>query len=116
MMVAVFSNARTTVSAKKEGEDGWREAFNTAFRAGGVMGFSLCALSLMILYLLCLIYRHVLQIDGTTPLLMASQQGHAAVVNALLMSRANVDQADVSPRGPHGTNDCLLCRFSTSTP
>jgi len=63
-MVAVFSNARTTVSAKKEGEDGWREAFNTAFRAGGVMGYSLCALSLMILYLLCLIYRHVLQIDG----------------------------------------------------
>jgi H+-translocating diphosphatase len=64
MMVAVFSNARTTVSAKKEGEDGWREAFNTAFRAGGVMGYSLCALSLMTLYLLCLIYRHVLQIDG----------------------------------------------------
>ena len=34
MMVAVFSNARTTVSAKKEGEEGWRAAFNVAFRAG----------------------------------------------------------------------------------
>jgi Na+/H+-translocating membrane pyrophosphatase len=34
MMVAVFSNARTTVSAKKEGEEGWKAAFNCAFRAG----------------------------------------------------------------------------------
>ena len=59
-----LSNARAIVSAKKEGENEGREQFNTAFRAGGVMGFSLCALSLMILYLLCLIYRHVLQIDG----------------------------------------------------
>jgi H+-translocating diphosphatase len=44
MIMAVFSNARATVSAKG-GEDGWREAFDTAFRAGGVMGYSLCALS-----------------------------------------------------------------------
>merc|ERR1719329_1190006 len=64
MMVAVFSNARTTVSAKKEGEEGWRSAFNCAFRAGGVMGYSLCALSLMILYLLCLMYRSMMQTDG----------------------------------------------------
>ena len=41
MMVAVYSNARTTVSAKKEGEDGWVAAFNVAFRAGGVMGYVL---------------------------------------------------------------------------
>jgi hypothetical protein len=44
--------------AKKDGEDGWREAFNTAFRAGeysgGIMGYLPCAISL-ILYLLCLI-------------------------------------------------------------
>jgi len=59
MMVAVYSNARTTVSAKKEGEYGWSAAFNTAFRAGGVMGYSLCSLSLMILYTLCLIYRGI---------------------------------------------------------
>mmetsp|Transcript_45298 Transcript_45298/g.92478 ORF Transcript_45298/g.92478 Transcript_45298/m.92478 type:complete len:896 (-) Transcript_45298:201-2888(-) len=57
MMVAVFSNARTAVSAKKDGEKGWMESFNTAFRAGGVMGYSLCSLSLMILYILCLFYR-----------------------------------------------------------
>jgi len=64
MMVAVFSNARTTVSAKKEGEEGWRAAFNVAFRAGGVMGYSLCALSLMTLYCLCLFYRTLFQTNG----------------------------------------------------
>jgi H+-translocating diphosphatase len=35
MKVAVFSNVRTTVSAQKPG---WTECFNTAFRAGAVMG------------------------------------------------------------------------------
>jgi len=57
MMVAVYSNARTTVSAKREGEAGWTASFNTAFRAGGVMGYSLCAISLMVLYFLALLYR-----------------------------------------------------------
>ncbi|EKX46666.1 hypothetical protein GUITHDRAFT_162896 [Guillardia theta CCMP2712] len=67
MMVAVYSNARTTVSAKKEGEYGWSAAFNTAFRAGGVMGYSLCSLSLMILYTLCLVYRGIFTgADGKT--------------------------------------------------
>jgi len=65
MMVAVFSNARTTVSAKKEGEEGWRAAFNVAFRAGGVMGYSLCALSLMTLYCLCLFFRHIFETNGS---------------------------------------------------
>ena len=84
------SNARTTVSAKKEGEvhvsaylcvrphtstcvliplymcpqEGWCAAFNTAFRAGGVMGYSLCALSLMTLYSLCLLYREIFTTNG----------------------------------------------------
>jgi len=57
MMVAVFSNARTTVSAKYVGEEGWRRSFNCAFRAGGVMGYSLVALSMCVLYTLALIYR-----------------------------------------------------------
>ena len=59
MTVAVYSNARTTVAAKA---DGWKDAFNTAFRAGGVMGFSLSGLALLVLYLLCTLlnlrYRH----------------------------------------------------------
>jgi inorganic pyrophosphatase len=39
MKVAVYSNVRTTVSAQKSG---WKNCFNTAFRAGAVMGFALC--------------------------------------------------------------------------
>ena len=108
MMVAVYSNARTAVSAKKQGEAGWTASFNCAFRAvichcppwslpraggaaplpqgwrraglpvvtclaraacwccscavwvqGGVMGYSLVAISMMILYCLALIYREI---------------------------------------------------------
>ena len=30
----MYSNARTTVMAKKDGAEGWKGSFNTAFRAG----------------------------------------------------------------------------------
>ena len=50
MKVAVFANARTTVMAA--GPNPWTDAFNTAFRAGSVMGFSLCGLSMLVLYVL----------------------------------------------------------------
>ena len=65
MMVAVYSNARTAVSAKKQGEAGWTSSFNCAFRAGGVMGYSLVAISMVILYCLALIYREIFsKFDG----------------------------------------------------
>jgi H+-translocating diphosphatase len=57
MMVAVYSNARTTISAQKDNEDGWTAAFNTAFRAGGVMGYSLVSISMMVLFVLIIIFR-----------------------------------------------------------
>eukprot|EP00940_MAST-03C_sp_MAST-3C-sp2_P001600 g1600.t1 len=56
MMVAVYANARTTKSAMSK-SDGWTASFNTAFRAGGVMGFSLCGLALLILYVTIRICR-----------------------------------------------------------
>jgi inorganic pyrophosphatase len=52
MMVAVFSNARTTQMARADGPAGWTGSFNTAFRAGGVMGFSLSAISLLVFHAL----------------------------------------------------------------
>jgi len=55
--VAVFANARTAVSALDAGEKGWTGSFNTAFQSGAIMGFSLCGLSLFVLYSMCLIYR-----------------------------------------------------------
>ena len=54
MKVAVYSNVRTTVSAQKAG---WTACFNTAFRAGAVMGFALCAAGLIMLYLTMLAFR-----------------------------------------------------------
>jgi len=55
MKVAVYSNARTTISAMSA--DQWTNAFNTAFCAGGVMGFCLCGLALLVLYALAVIFE-----------------------------------------------------------
>jgi Na+/H+-translocating membrane pyrophosphatase len=54
MKVAVYSNVRTTISAQKPG---WTACFNTAFRAGAVMGFALCAAGLLMLYGTMLVFR-----------------------------------------------------------
>mmetsp|Transcript_7222 Transcript_7222/g.9387 ORF Transcript_7222/g.9387 Transcript_7222/m.9387 type:complete len:746 (+) Transcript_7222:89-2326(+) len=54
MKVAVYSNVRTTISAQKPG---WTACFNTAFRAGAVMGFALCAAGLLMLYVTMLLFR-----------------------------------------------------------
>jgi Inorganic H+ pyrophosphatase len=54
MKVAVFSNVRTTISAQKPG---WTACFNTAFRAGAVMGFALCGLGLLMLYSTMLCFK-----------------------------------------------------------
>jgi H+-translocating diphosphatase len=54
MKVAVYSNVRTTISAQKSG---WTHCFNTAFRAGAVMGFALCSLGLLMLYGTMMIFR-----------------------------------------------------------
>ena len=54
MKVAVFSNVRTTINAQKEG---FVECFNTAFRAGSVMGFALTGLGILVLYVTLLVYK-----------------------------------------------------------
>merc|ERR1719469_767498 len=53
MKVAVYSNVRTTVSAQ---QPGYTACFNTAFRAGAVMGFALCGLGMITLYLCMLAF------------------------------------------------------------
>lgn len=54
MRVAVFSNVRTTISAQK---GGFSDSFNAAFRGGGVVGFALTGLGLVVLYLTLLTFR-----------------------------------------------------------
>jgi len=61
MSVAVYANARVTVEAVKPGAAGWRGSFNAAFIAGSVMGFALCGLALIVLFILISIY---LNLDG----------------------------------------------------
>merc|ERR1712195_174706 len=56
MTVAVYSNTRVTVEAVKPGSEGWRGSFNAAFIAGSVMGFALCGLALIVLYILIEMY------------------------------------------------------------
>jgi H+-translocating diphosphatase len=53
MKVAVFSNVRTTINAQR---DGYEHCFNTAFRAGAVMGFALTGLGILVLYGTLMIY------------------------------------------------------------
>merc|ERR1719336_2485017 len=45
-----------TLSAVKK-EDGYTKAFNVAFRGGGVMGYLLCSLGVLVLWILLTIYR-----------------------------------------------------------
>jgi inorganic pyrophosphatase len=53
MKIAVFSNSRTALMAQQ----GLAPAFNTAFKAGMVMGFSLNALGLIVLFILIQCFR-----------------------------------------------------------
>eukprot|EP00750_Incisomonas_marina_P024713 INCI514.1.p1 GENE.INCI514.1~~INCI514.1.p1 ORF type:complete len:900 (-),score=119.72 INCI514.1:800-3427(-) len=66
MIVAVYANARTTKQAMQSDDDkAWRDSFNAAFRAGGVMGYSLCGISLLMCYILIRVYDSVYPIGGT---------------------------------------------------
>jgi len=59
MMVAVYSNARTTISAMETPNSlAWKSSFNAAFRAGGVMGYALTGMALLVLYSLICVYSH----------------------------------------------------------
>lgn len=56
MKVAVFSNARTTISCADR-QSPYEKGFNTSFRAGSVVGFGLVCATLLSLYLLLVIFN-----------------------------------------------------------
>jgi len=57
MMVATYTNARCCVMASIAPDTvAWKESFNAAFRGGGVMGFALSGLGLLVMYFLMLTY------------------------------------------------------------
>lgn len=58
MQIATFSNYRTTLAAKTS----LGAAFKTAFRAGVVIGFTLVAVSMLVLLALIFIYKNMMGI------------------------------------------------------
>ena len=57
MMVATYTNARCAIMASMAPEStAWKEGFNAAFRGGGVMGFALSGLGLLVMYVLMVMY------------------------------------------------------------
>lgn len=57
MMVATYTNARCAIMASMAPEStAWKESFNAAFRGGGVMGFALSGLGLLVMYVLMVMY------------------------------------------------------------
>merc|ERR1719284_1409806 len=73
MKIATFSNARTTKAARLFG---YKEAFNTAFRAGGVMGYALCSFGILVLWVLLTLYRRVLPEEADWAILMDCVAGY----------------------------------------
>jgi inorganic pyrophosphatase len=73
MKIATFSNARTTKAARLFG---YKEAFNTAFRAGGVMGYALCSFGILVLWILLTLYRRVLPEEKDWAVLMDCVAGY----------------------------------------
>jgi H(+)-translocating pyrophosphatase len=53
MMIAVQANSRTALQAQR----GYVPAFRTAFRAGAVLGFALCGLALIVLFILIMLFQ-----------------------------------------------------------
>ena len=59
MTIAVYSNARTATMCQVS----WTDGFNTAFRAGSVMGFCLTSFGLLILYASIYVFRFFMHWD-----------------------------------------------------
>lgn len=85
MMVAVYSNARTTVCAMREGATGWTDSFNTAFRAGGVMGYALTSLALLVLYAIIVIYEIAYPIETKSKYLFEAVAGYGLGGSSIAM-------------------------------
>jgi inorganic pyrophosphatase len=80
MKVAVFANVRTTINAVSNGEfrdaEAWTKSFNTAFQAGGVMGFALCGLALGLLFVLMVAFNHTYDFSDNAEILFECIAGY----------------------------------------
>jgi inorganic pyrophosphatase len=74
MMIATYSNARTTLACANN--KGFTLGFNTAFRGGSVMGYALCSLGVLVLWILLQYYRSVYPDSSTWEALFDSVAGY----------------------------------------
>ena len=63
MAVATSSNYRTTLEAKHS----LGRAFNTAYRAGCVIGFTIVSISMMVLMVIILVYKDFMKVEDQAP-------------------------------------------------
>ncbi|CAM9406892.1 unnamed protein product [Chrysoparadoxa australica] len=82
MKVAVFSNVRTTIGAQ---QSGWSAAFNVAFRAGGVMGYALTSLAIVVLYVALSGYRFYFAKSSDWSLMMDCISGYGLGGSSIAM-------------------------------
>jgi hypothetical protein len=113
MMIAVQANSRTALQAQR----GYVPAFRTAFRAGAVLGFALCGLALIVLFILIMIISSKLQFPSF------ADNGRAAVRGWRQRSghdgsRALASVRDRSPRTASAARRlrCLAASAAASTP
>jgi Na+/H+-translocating membrane pyrophosphatase len=64
MKVAVYANVRTTINCLLN--QGFKEGFNTAFRAGSVLGFAVTGLGILVLYLMMIAFYQYFEQDQWT--------------------------------------------------
>eukprot|EP01083_Nonionella_stella_P163085 535929_1 len=120
MKVAVFANARTTkAAAQNYGEAQYTAAFNMAFRAGGCMGFCLCSIGLLVLWILLRVFSGYFAVDqydimmdcisgyglGGSCIAMFGRVGggiytKAADVGADLVGKCDLNIPEDDPRNP----------------
>jgi len=120
MKVAVFSNARTTkAAAETRGDAQYTAAFNMAFRAGSCMGFCLCSLGILVLWLLIKVFAGYFEVDeydvmmdcisgyglGGSAIAMFGRVGggiytKAADVGADLVGKCDLGIPEDDPRNP----------------
>jgi inorganic pyrophosphatase len=120
MRVAVFANARTAkAAAENKGSEQYTRAFNMAFRAGNTMGFCLCSLGILILWVLLQVYKNFFDVDtydimmdcisgyglGGSSIAMFGRVGggiytKAADVGADLVGKCDLGIPEDDPRNP----------------
>ena len=99
MMIAVFTNARCTMTATLSPDAvAWKESFNVAFRGGAVMGFALSGLGILVLYFLICMYVTVFDVASEAIKLFECVAGFGLGGSAIAMFGRLAEASTLKPR------------------